>query len=55
VARDAAGGVALQKSEQGVSVVRAFRRGSGDSGLDGNRVWMACMCGAVINRSADDD
>jgi hypothetical protein len=26
-----------------------------DVGLDGDRVWMACTCGAVINRCADDD
>jgi hypothetical protein len=26
-----------------------------DSGLDGDRVWMTCTCGAVIDRSADDD
>jgi hypothetical protein len=22
--------------------------------LDGDRVWMACTCGAAINRCADD-
>ena len=26
-----------------------------DSAVDGDRVWMACTCGAVINRCADDD
>jgi hypothetical protein len=31
------------------------RCGDLDSGLDGDRVWMACTCGAVINRSTDDD
>ena len=31
------------------------RCGDLDSGLDGDRVWMACTCGAVINHSADDD
>jgi hypothetical protein len=32
------------------------RCGDLDSGLDGDRVWMACStCGAVINRCADDD
>ena len=32
------------------------RRGDLDSGLDGDRVWMACStCGAVINRCTDDD
>jgi hypothetical protein len=31
------------------------RCGDLDSGLDGDRVWMACACGAVINRCADDD
>jgi len=25
------------------------RWGDLDSGLDGDRVWMACTCGAVIN------
>ena len=29
------------------------RCGDLDSGLDGDRVWMACTCGAVINRCAD--
>jgi hypothetical protein len=31
------------------------RCGDLDSGLDGDRVWMTCTCGAVINRCADDD
>jgi hypothetical protein len=31
------------------------RCGDLDSGLDGDRVWMACTCGAVINRRTDDD
>jgi len=32
------------------------RCGDLDSGLDGDRVWMACSArGAVINRNADDD
>jgi hypothetical protein len=26
-----------------------------DSAVDGDRVWMTCTCGAVINRCADDD
>ena len=26
-----------------------------DSAVEGERVWMTCTCGAVINRSADDD
>jgi hypothetical protein len=26
-----------------------------DSAVEGDRVWMTCTCGAVINRSADDD
>jgi hypothetical protein len=26
-----------------------------DGGVEGNRVWMTCTCGAVINRHADDD
>ena len=25
-----------------------------DGGVEGERVWMACTCGAVINRDADD-
>ena len=24
-----------------------------DGGVEGDRVWMTCTCGAVINRSAD--
>ena len=24
-------------------------------GVDGDRVWMTCTCGAAINRRADDD
>jgi hypothetical protein len=31
------------------------RCGDLDSGRDGDRVWMACTCGAVIYRCADDD
>jgi len=31
------------------------RCGDLDRGLDGDRVWKACTCGAVINRCADDD
>jgi hypothetical protein len=31
------------------------RRGDRDSAVDGDRVWMACTCGAAINRCADDD
>jgi hypothetical protein len=23
--------------------------------VEGDRVWMTCTCGTVINRSADDD
>jgi hypothetical protein len=26
-----------------------------DSAVKGDRVWMTCTCGAVINRCADDD
>jgi hypothetical protein len=26
-----------------------------DSAVEGDRVWMTCICGAVTNRSADDD
>jgi len=26
-----------------------------DSAVEDDRVWMACTCGAVINRCADDD
>ena len=25
-----------------------------DGGVEGDRVWMTCTCGAVINRRADD-
>jgi hypothetical protein len=32
------------------------RCGDRDSGLDGDRVWMACdACGAVINRCCAND
>ena len=31
------------------------RCGDLDSAVEGDRVWMTCTCGAVINRSADDD
>ena len=24
-----------------------------DTGVEGDRVWMTCTCGAVINRNAD--
>jgi hypothetical protein len=33
----------------------AGRCGDLDSAVEGDRVWMTCTCGAVINRSADDD
>ena len=26
-----------------------------DSAVDGDRVWMTCTCGAVINRDSDGD
>ena len=26
-----------------------------DGGVEGDRVWMTCTCGAVINRDADRD
>jgi hypothetical protein len=26
-----------------------------DTGLDDDRVWMTCTCGAAINRNADRD
>ena len=26
-----------------------------DGGVEGDRVWMTCTCGAVINRNADRD
>ena len=26
-----------------------------DTGVEGDRVWMTCTCGAVINRDADRD
>jgi hypothetical protein len=31
------------------------RCGDLDSGLDGDRIWMACTCGAALNRRIDDD
>jgi len=31
------------------------RCGELDSVVDGDCVWMACTCGAVINRCADND
>jgi hypothetical protein len=29
--------------------------GDFDGGVEGDRVWMACTCGAAINRDADRD
>jgi hypothetical protein len=29
-------------------------RGDLDGGVDGDRVWMTCTCGAAINRNVDD-
>ena len=26
-----------------------------DTGVEGDRVWMTCTCGAVMNRDADRD
>jgi len=26
-----------------------------DGGVEGDRVWMTCTCGGVINRNADRD
>jgi hypothetical protein len=26
-----------------------------DGGVEGDRVWMMCTCGAAINRNADGD
>jgi hypothetical protein len=31
------------------------RCGDLDGGVEGDRVWMNCTCGASINRDADDD
>jgi hypothetical protein len=31
------------------------RCGDLDGGVQGDRVWMTCMCGAAINRNADRD
>jgi len=42
----------VESTRPGVTLIDA---GELDSGLDGGRVWMACTCGAVINRCADDD
>jgi hypothetical protein len=33
----------------------AGRCGDLDSAVEGDRVWMTCTCGAVINCSTDDD
>jgi hypothetical protein len=30
-------------------------RGELDGGVEGDRVWMTCTCGAVITRNADRD
>jgi hypothetical protein len=30
-------------------------RGELDGGVEGDRVWMKCTCGAAINRNADRD
>jgi hypothetical protein len=30
------------------------RCGELDTGVEGDRVWMTCSCGAVINRDAGD-
>ena len=66
MAPDAAGGVGSLEDRGGqarvtlLDALYAFyqeheRRGNLDSGLDGNRVWIACTCGAAINRCAGDD
>jgi hypothetical protein len=31
------------------------RCGELDGGVEGDRVWMTCTCGAAINRDADRD
>jgi hypothetical protein len=30
-------------------------RGEPDGGVEGDRVWMTCTCGAMINLDADRD
>jgi hypothetical protein len=30
-------------------------RGELDTGIEGDRVWMTCSCGAEINRNVDGD
>jgi len=66
VARDAAGGVGSLEDRVGqarvtlLDALYAFfqkheRCGDLDSGLDDDRVWMTCTCGAVMNPCADDD
>jgi hypothetical protein len=57
VARDAAGGLGGAEAGRGVTRLAALyqeheRCGDLDSGLDGDRVWMTCTSGAVINRWA---
>jgi len=48
--------------QRGVTLFDALRAffeehqyyGELDGGVEGDRVWMMCTCGAVINRCADD-
>jgi len=48
--------------QTGVTLFDAFQAffqehqycGELDGGVDGDRVWMTCTCGAAINRRADD-
>ena len=37
------------------SIWEHCRCGDLDGGVEGDRVWMTCTCGAVINRNADRD
>jgi hypothetical protein len=66
MARDAAGGVKSVEGRvdrAGVTLIAALytfyqeheRCGELDSAVDGDRVWMACTCSAMISRNAKDD
>jgi len=37
------------------SEARRLDCGELNGGVEGDRVWVMCTCGAVINRRADDD
>jgi hypothetical protein len=45
--------------QRGVTLFAFFQEhqyyGDLDGGVEGDRVWMTCTCGTVINRDADRD